>query len=274
MTQNPIARAMTPGASQTKPGPAQMADNDPLSLNKPVGTPTVELFTSLAGVAEQAGDIATARGYYQKAVAQAPTDASLLRQYGRLEDRQGRLAEAEKLYQQAVNANPTNTGALNDLALCYARQNKLQESVQTLEHAIGLRPDKPLYRNNIAKVLVEMDANDRAVAHLTTAYGPAVANYNLGQLLVVSGRSSEAASYFQQAVTIDPSLQPAHAALAKLQPAPAAPQMASLPTLPSSAPAPAAQPATPQVDDRRLPTLQVPAGPVGPSFPRLLPPVQ
>jgi len=268
-TQNPLARAMTPGSQAAVASPGNSR-----TLEGPTGPPTIELFTSLAKVAEQGGDVATARGYLQKAVAQAPTDANVLRQYGRLEDRQGRLAEAEKLYQQAVTANPTSTGALNDLALCYARQKKLAESVQTLEHAIAQRPDKPLYRNNIAKVLVELDANDRAIAHLAAVYGPAVAHYNLGQLLVVGGRTSEATGYFQQALALDPSLQAAHVALAKLQPnAATTPQVASLPALPAPAAQPVAQPATPEVDDRRLPSLEAPAVPAGPSFPRLLPPV-
>jgi Flp pilus assembly protein TadD len=133
---------------------------------------------------------------------------------------------AESLYQQAVNANPQNAAALNELGLCLAREGKLEPSVQVLEQAIHLQPDKSLYRNNVATVLVEMRQDQRALGHLAAVLNPAEANYNLGQLLVSRGRPGDATTYFQTALQLNPGMQQATDALAKLGAQPTAPVVA------------------------------------------------
>ena len=133
-----------------------------------------------------------------------------------MEDRQSNLPFAENLYQQAVTANPQNAAALNDLGLCLAREGKLEPSLQVLEQAIHLQPDKSLYRNNAATVLVEMRQDQRALAHLAAVHNPAEANFNLGQLLVDRGRPADAATYFQTALQLNPGMQQATDAIAKL----------------------------------------------------------
>ena len=126
------------------------------------------------------------------------------------------LPLAESLYQRAVSTNPQNAAALNDLGLCLAREGKLEPSVQVLEQAIHLQPDKSLYRNNAATVLVEMRQDQRALAHLAAVHNPAEANFNLGQLLVDRGRPADAATYFQAALQLNPGMQQAQDAIAKL----------------------------------------------------------
>ena len=133
---------------------------------------------------------------------------------------------AENLYQQAVTSNPQNAAALNDLGLCLAREGKLEPSLQVLEQAVRLQPDKSLYRNNAATVLVEMRQDQRALGHLAAVHNPAEANFNLGQLLVDRGRPGDAATYFQTALQLNPSMQQATDALAKLGAQPNSPIVA------------------------------------------------
>ncbi|MEM9184956.1 MAG: tetratricopeptide repeat protein [Planctomycetota bacterium] len=236
LTSNPLTAAIGRGPSQPPVQPS-----DALSLNRATPSPSADMLLSMAGIAEQSGDITAARGLFQKALAEQPTNVKALRAYGRLEDRQNRLAEAEKLYTQAVASSPQDPALLNDLALCYARQDKMQASLDTLEQAIRLRPAKALYRNNIAKVLVQQGDLPRATAHLAAVHGPAIANYNVGQMLIASGRGGEAAPYFRRAVASDPSLEPARAMLAQLDVSPAAEQVASRPEMPAlGKPAPSA----------------------------------
>ena len=61
-----------------------------------------------------------------------------------------------------------------------------------------------------------MHEDQRALAHLSAVHGAAESSYNLGQLLVDRGRPHEAIVYFQRAVELDPTMQPAHAAIAQL----------------------------------------------------------
>jgi hypothetical protein len=97
-----------------------------------------------------------------------------------------------------------------------AREGKLEPSVQVLEQAIHLQPDKPLFRNNVATVLVELHQDQRALGHLAAVHNPAEANFNLGQLLVDRGRPADASMYFQAALQLNPGMQQAHDAIAKL----------------------------------------------------------
>ncbi|MEM8865791.1 MAG: tetratricopeptide repeat protein [Planctomycetota bacterium] len=278
LTNNRFTAAMqaatTPAATTAAP--------DALSLNQPVQTPGDNLLLPMAAMAEQSGDIEAARGLLQRCLAADPTNVETLRKYGRLEDRQGRLEEAEKLYQQAVASNPEHAGASNDLGLCLARQSKLDESLAALERAIVLAPAKTLYRNNVAKVLVETGDTPRAIAHLAAVHGPVIAHFNVGQMLAAAGNAEEATLYLNRALAMDPGFEPARVSLAKIDgpvATPAAPQLATRPNLPAlpAASLQPSQPAPPAATDLQelpaLPTAGSAATAAGPSFPRLLPPV-
>jgi tetratricopeptide (TPR) repeat protein len=187
------------------------------STTNPTAPPTPEFFIFAAQTCERQGDVPQARQNLQRALTMWPGNAEVLRAAARMEDRQSNLPLAENLYRQAVASNPQSAAALNDLGLCLAREGRLEPSLQTLEQAIHLQPDKPLYRNNAATVLVEMHQDQQALAHLSAVHSPADANFNLGQLLVERGRAADAAPYFQTALQLNPGMQQAQEALAKLQ---------------------------------------------------------
>jgi tetratricopeptide (TPR) repeat protein len=188
-----------------------------LDLNVPTGPPTPEFFIYAAQMCEKQGDIAQARQNLGRAMTMWPNNADVIRAAARTEDRQGQMPLAESLYQRAVACNPQNAAALNDLGLCLAREGKLDASKQVLEQAVQLQPEKELFRNNAATVLVEMRQDQRALAHLSAVRSAAEANYNLGQLLIERGRAADAGPYFQAALQLNPSMQQAQDALAKLQ---------------------------------------------------------
>jgi tetratricopeptide (TPR) repeat protein len=222
-----------PGASVFT-GDKQSAASAPdkLSLETPIAPATPQYYIALAQMAERQNQPAQARTQLQQAIAKWPRDVDLLRAAARLEDRQGNLPTAEMLYNRAVAANPQHAGAHNDLGLCLARQGKMAQSVQALEQAINLQPDKALYRNNVATVLVEMRQDQRALAHLSAVHGAAESNFNIGQLLADRGRPHEAYTYYQQALALDPSMQSAQDAIARLNGVPTANgQYASEPTV-------------------------------------------
>jgi tetratricopeptide (TPR) repeat protein len=217
MTDNPVADKLGFGKDDTKGKQLSTPKIDSLSLDTPTGPPTPALFISMAEMSERQQNVPQARKHLQEALSKWPGDVDVLRAAARMEDRQGNLPLAESLYRQAVTANPQHAGAHNDLGLCMARQGKLELSVQEIEQAIHLQPKKALYRNNVATVLVEMQQDQKALAHLAAVHGPAEANYNLGQLLVQRGRTQEALGYFQSALAQNPSMTHAQTAIAKLQ---------------------------------------------------------
>jgi tetratricopeptide (TPR) repeat protein len=238
---------------------AAPVQNDPISLNTPVGPPTPELVISLAQMSERQGNVPQARHHYQRALATWPRNVALLRQAARMEDRQGQYAVAESLYRQAVAADSSSAGALNDLGLCLARQGKLDASMQVIEQSIQLAPHEARYRNNAAIVLVEMRQDQQALAHLSAVHGSPEANYNLGQLLVQRGRADEAAQYFIAAIEQKPDLQAAHDALASLQGSAAT--IATDAPENVTAPAVSTEPSVPPVAPMAVPHQALPAGP-------------
>lgn len=234
---------------------------DKIALSTPTGPATPKFYIAVAQLSEQQGKVQGARQQLQQGVKKWPRDVELLRASARLEDRQGNLPLAEALYRRAVAIDPQNAGALNDLGLCLARQNKFDQSIQSIEQAINLQPTKALYRNNAATVLVEMHQDQRALAHLSAVHGAAESNYNLGQLLVERGRPHEAATYFQQALAIDPSLQSAQVALAQLT-------GATAPSTRYAAESPVQSPRVTPVVGPQLPPQQPAAEPSFPSTAR------
>jgi Tfp pilus assembly protein PilF len=230
---------------------------DSISLSTPTGPVTPQLKIAMAQMCEQHHDIAGARHHYQDALKKWPGQVDVLRAAARMEDRLGQLQLAENLYQQAIAANPQQAGAHNDLGMCLARQGKFDASVHEIEEAVHMEPSNQRYRNNAAVVLVQMRQDQRALAHLSAAHPPADANFNLGQLLVQQNRPMDAAQYFSTALELNPSMQPAHDALVKLQ----SPAVGQIPTGPSSAPVAGPRPSTPVAPQQ--------ASPVGPqmSFP-------
>jgi tetratricopeptide (TPR) repeat protein len=261
MSETPVASAINSNkVERNLPRPS-----DKLSLDTPTGPATPQFYIAMAQMSERQGNAPQARQQLQQALAKWPRDVELLRAAARMEDRQGNLPLAETLYRRAVAANPQHAGALNDLGLCLARQGKLEQSVQSIEQAINLQPTKALYRNNAATVLVEMRQDQRALAHLSAVHGAAESSYNLGQLLVDRGRPHEAISYLQQAVEIDPMMQPAHSAIAQLRGEPVTPtQFAAEQALPQQDVAPAYGPQlTPQ---QPIAEPTIPATARGPAF--------
>jgi Tfp pilus assembly protein PilF len=122
------------------------------------------------------------------------------------------------IYQHAAASHPDNATVLNDLGLCFARAGQMDQSLQALHAATKVSPTNPLFRNNIAKVLVEVNQLDNALAELSVVHAPATANYNLAVLLSEAGRPQEAAHFASVALQIDPQIQPARMLLAALNP--------------------------------------------------------
>ncbi len=205
----------TPSAYPNKVSSAQQKA-DPISLGFESGPPSAALYLSMAQLSDRGGNVEHARSMYQRALSIEPNHLESLLGLARLEDREGRLNEALRIYQQAAAAYPQNAQVLNDLGLCHARMGQLPVSLQLLGQATQLQPQKQLYRNNIAKVLIELNRIDEAASHQAAVHPPAVAQYNMGVLLHQRGRTEEAVRFLTAATHIDPQLQAAGALLSQI----------------------------------------------------------
>lgn len=189
---------------------------DPISLGFKSGPLSADLYLSMAQMSDRGGNAPQARSMYHRTLSIDANHREGLLGLARLEDREGRLEEAIRVYRKALATNPRDAVVLNDLALCHARNGELQLAASDLETAIQLQPQKQLYRNNIAKVLVEMNHTGPALSHLSAVHPPAVAHYNVGVLLVQRERSGEAVQFLATAARLDPHLVAAQDMMARI----------------------------------------------------------
>jgi tetratricopeptide (TPR) repeat protein len=126
-----------------------------------------------------------------------------------------------------------------------------------VSRAVQLDPKNPLYRNNIATVLVDKGEVREAFGHLREVHSDAAAYYNIGYLLNKKGQPQAAMQSFALAVKADPSMDAARRWLEYLQRTTAQARLSQLPM--STGVRVTSPPATPQVDalsQREEPTPQ------------------
>ena len=191
---------------------------DPTSLAAKPPKPGPDLYVATARIYEKNGDASAAAVQYQKALDADPNNLPALLGYAALHDGQREYGDADKLYQEAIKRHPKDAAVFNDRGLSYQRRGHFDEAARSLAKAIELQPNKPLYRNNMATLLVAMHRPNEALAQLTTVHGPAVAHYNLAILLHRKGNDQEAQYHFAQAAEIDPSMLAAREWADKLSP--------------------------------------------------------
>ncbi len=214
-----VTNVLKPKSANRPSGYSQTAGNsklDPIALGFASGPPNADLYLSMAKLSDQGGNTPHARSMYMRALTIDPKNLSGMLALARLEDREGQLDAALHYYKQAVQTHPQSAKALNDLSLCFARRSQLAEALPPLEQAIRLQPTKPLYRNNIAKVLIELNQVNVALQHQLAVHPTAVAQYNIGVLLHQRGRDAEAVQFLAGANQADPTLVAASTLLAQL----------------------------------------------------------
>ncbi len=200
----------------TDESPARPAP-DPTSLQSP-GRPSPRLHVEVARLNEHAGRLDEAERHYQAALSMDRNDLSAMLNYARLKDRQGEQAAAFELYRRAVQAHPREASVYNYLGLHYDRRGMPSEAAATFTQAVQLKPDEPLYRNNLAHVLVQLGQLPAAYEHLHAVHGEAVAYYNLGYLLHQRGQRDAAVQHITAALRRNPNLAPARQLLGELAP--------------------------------------------------------
>ncbi len=250
---NKVTEALTPA-------PPIPAGDDPTQLSRKA-KPTPELYASIARFYEQSGNPGMADRTYQQALHLWPKNVAAALNYARFKDRQGLAQEALQLYLSLAKENPKEAAVFNDLGLFLARTGKSEEAVRALERTIQLQPNRPLYRNNLAALLVDMDRPDKAMSQLAAVYGEAEACYKLGYLLQYKGRSKDAAALFARAIQLNPRMTEARAWLQHLEGNQLPPaQMARLPMVPQGA-GPESPGAAPEPPILRSVSPDAPAGP-------------
>lgn len=231
-------------SAASKPAKPILAEDDPISLTSKQAPPGAKLYVSLAEMHKKAGNLEAAVENYDRAIEAEPKSLPALLGMAHLYDGNGNTAKALEYYNRAVKAHDDSAAAHNDLGLCLLRDNQPKESIEELKKAIDLEPTKPLYRNNLAKILVELDRADEAYKILAPVHGEATAHYNIGYMLNTRGLKAQALEHFRIAAKLDPNLKRAQQWVAILSPGETQTHIAATAPAMKSAPKPTAQAAT------------------------------
>ncbi|MBB73506.1 MAG: hypothetical protein CMJ75_03205 [Planctomycetaceae bacterium] len=199
---------------------------DPTSLTNLPKKIDANVYEKAAEVLEKRGDFTGALEQYEKGLEADPNHSLMLVKRARLLTRLGEYQLAEKSYQRAVQAASDDVLPVHDLGLFYAERGRIDAALTMLAMAVKLDPENPRYRNNLARVLIDVDRVDDAVLQLEAVLSPAKARYNAGYLLRERKAYQQARTQLQQAIKLDPSFEEAKHLLADL---PAANQFTSAP---------------------------------------------
>ena len=115
----------------------------------------------LGVIALQAGDLKSALGLVQRAVALRPDAAVCRNNLGQVLDRLGRDDEAARCYETAIELDPAYAEAHNNLGVVLARQDRLTAAEALYRKAIDLDPvyaEPHTNRGNLLKDRGELDA--------------------------------------------------------------------------------------------------------------------
>jgi tetratricopeptide (TPR) repeat protein len=158
-----------------------------------------------------------AEAHLQKALELDPALPEAWNSLGRLAHDQARYADAEAAYHKAIELRADFAVAYNNLANTLLARRRWALAAEALQGALRIEPNDAAALSNLAQALGEQgnpDLLDEAEAvcrnALALAPGFAQALDNLGNVLRVRGRLSEAVACYEEALRGDPSRASSH----------------------------------------------------------------
>ena len=162
----------------------------------------------LAVVHEVRKDFPTALSCYQAALKLLPDDPRIVLNLSRLAMTMGMSEVAEKLIRKLLISDPENPEAINKLAIALSAQDRRTEAITLLRDFLERQNGHPKLLNNLGSLVA--DSGDLETANilfseaLRLSPDLVAAAYNLGDNLLVRGRTAEALRRIEAAVAAGP----------------------------------------------------------------------
>lgn len=145
-------------------------------------------------------------GHAYRAVYRLPGAPEPLNTLGTILFALGQVHEARMRFEQVLRLSPDASYALNNLCYAALMDGDLDEARAACRRAIEMAPDLSAARNNLALVHVADGDVDGAARLFAISQDPAGQQYNLGLVLLASGRYREAAAALEAAARLKPTL--------------------------------------------------------------------
>ncbi len=156
----------------------------------------------------QAGELARARGFYERIIAQEPGHADALHFLGLACFQGGDQGRALELIRRAIEHKPQVAAFYDNLGSVLESSGALEEALQAYQEAARLAGDDAERSFNLGVVLNRLGRHQEAEAAYREAIDLAPADggfhYNLANLLKAEGRLEEAVSHYREAVDHEP----------------------------------------------------------------------
>lgn len=167
-----------------------------------------QLFALEANVYSEAKKDERGIGLLDRAIDEYPLSDNLRYARSVLLERTGDIDAAENDLRSIIERDPENSTALNALGYTLAnRTERYDEARVLLEKALSLSPDEPAILDSMGWLLYHQGEYEEAISYLTRAFArfpdPEVAAH-LGEVLWVSGDTSEAMQVWRGALMRDP----------------------------------------------------------------------
>jgi tetratricopeptide (TPR) repeat protein len=200
-------------------GGLESAKTSPDDWNAPLeAEPKIlpETYVAAGKLAESRGDLVLAASMYRKSIALSPAYAEGYNRLGLMLTKLGYYKQAEEALQAAVELGGDQAYFRNNLAYCYIVQNRWVEAEALLREALKIQPEFARARVNLGMVLARMEQYPEAMAMFRSVLPEAGAHYNLGLIYELNQRYHEARACFAQALTLNPRMTTARAALERI----------------------------------------------------------
>lgn len=172
---------------------------------------------TFARIYEKEGDFAKARQLYLAAAKQPATRPAAMHRLALLAARTGDRQQAELYFARAQRLSPDDAGLLNDWGYYFLQQGRLVEAEQKLREALRIDPKHTRALNNLALALGQQGRMQESLAAFRQVLSEAEARANVAYLCMQRGDYEAAASWYEQALALDPTLAPAVDGLAQLR---------------------------------------------------------
>jgi len=162
----------------------------------------------------QQGRVEIARGLYQEALANDPSNAAAHHFLGLLEHQTGNIPAALEHMNTSIRLNPNEAFYLVNLGNLFKDLRRGEESENAYKQSIAINPAQGVAHYNLAHLYELMKRKDEAISTYGEAVkidpGFALAWAKIGKLLLEKGNTEEAIRHLETAIRIAPTLSEAY----------------------------------------------------------------
>lgn len=217
----PTGRSAT-GSSQLINGQSTLFDSQsgaPIRpLNEASSNDTAKLCLATADSLAKGGKLPEAIQLYEKARTIDPRQAEVAtRKLALMYDSTGDWDRARMEYDAALKAAPKDADLLQDLGYGYYCRMQWDTAEKYLREALTINPKHAKAMVNLAMTLGQKRDYAQSYETFLKVVPPAHAHCNMAFIFTTQGRREEAKEAYRKALSLEPSLQLAQAALSKLE---------------------------------------------------------